>query len=106
MGLLHGRLKTAEKESVMEAFRRGEVNILVSTTVIEVGVDVPNATVMAIEQASVSASRSCTSLRGRVGRGAEQSYCIWSRASSATPAGNVSAPWWIPTMASTSRRWI
>jgi ATP-dependent DNA helicase RecG len=67
VGLLHGRLKTDEKETVMEAFRRGEVKILVSTTVIEVGVDVPNATVMLIE---------LHQLRGRVGRGGEQSYCI------------------------------
>jgi len=76
VGLLHGRMPAADKEASMDRFQRGLTKILVSTTVIEVGVDVPNASVMVIEQAERFGLAQMHQLRGRVGRGAEQSYCI------------------------------
>jgi len=76
MGLLHGRMPPEEKDQVMEAFRRGEIQLLVSTTVIEVGVDIPRATVMIVENAERFGLAQLHQLRGRVGRGGLPGYCI------------------------------
>ena len=74
--LLHGRIPAPEKQEIMERFRRGETNALISTTVLEVGVDVPNATVMLIENAERFGLAQLHQLRGRIGRGEHKSYCI------------------------------
>jgi ATP-dependent DNA helicase RecG len=76
VGLVHGRLKAEERDGVMRRFRSGELKVLVATTVIEVGIDVPNATIMVIEHPDRFGLAQLHQLRGRVGRGAEESYCI------------------------------
>ncbi|MDD6200335.1 MAG: ATP-dependent DNA helicase RecG [Firmicutes bacterium] len=76
IALIHGQMKGAEKEAVMAAFARGEADVLVATTVVEVGVDVPNATLMVIEDADRFGLSQLHQLRGRVGRGGSKSYCI------------------------------
>jgi ATP-dependent DNA helicase RecG len=76
IGLVHGRLKPEERDRVMEAFRAGEIAVLVATTVIEVGIDVPNATIMVVENPERFGLAQLHQLRGRIGRGAEESHCI------------------------------
>src|SRR5204862_5295839 len=76
VGCLHGRLKPKDRRALMAAFKARELDVLVATTVIEVGVDVPNATVMIVQEADRFGLAQLHQLRGRVGRGAEQSYCL------------------------------
>ncbi|MEG0751266.1 MAG: ATP-dependent DNA helicase RecG [Oscillospiraceae bacterium] len=76
LGLIHGRMKSGEKERVMSSFARGETQVLVSTTVVEVGLDIPNATLMIIENAERFGLSALHQLRGRVGRGASESWCV------------------------------
>jgi ATP-dependent DNA helicase RecG len=76
LGLLHGRMKPGDKQAVMDAFRRGDLHVLVATTVVEVGVDVPNATLMVVENAEQFGLTQLHQLRGRVGRGEHRSVCV------------------------------
>jgi ATP-dependent DNA helicase RecG len=87
LGILHGRLSADDKEVTMRRFQRGEIDVLVATTVIEVGVDVPNATVMVIEHAERFGLAQLHQLRGRVGRGAAKSYCILLTSLKKSPQG-------------------
>ncbi|MGC2213513.1 MAG: ATP-dependent DNA helicase RecG [Silvibacterium sp.] len=86
LGLLHGRLGADDKEVIMRRFQRGEIDVLIATTVIEVGVDVPNASVMVIEHAERFGLSQLHQLRGRVGRGAAKSYCILMTGGRISPA--------------------
>jgi ATP-dependent DNA helicase RecG len=87
VGLLHGRLDADEKEVIMRRFQRGEIDVLVATTVVEVGVDVPNATVMVVEHAERFGLAQLHQLRGRVGRGVAKSYCVLITGARVSPLG-------------------
>jgi ATP-dependent DNA helicase RecG len=87
IGLLHGRMSADEKELTMQQFQRGDIQVLVSTTVIEVGVDVPNATLMVVEHAERFGLAQLHQLRGRIGRGAAKSYCVLMTGGKISPEG-------------------
>jgi len=87
VGLLHGRLDAEEKDETMRKFQQGEIDVLVSTTVIEVGVDVPNATIMVVEHAERFGLAQLHQLRGRIGRGAAKSYCVLMTGGKISPEG-------------------
>jgi len=87
VGLLHGRLDAQEKEQTMRKFKNGEIDVLVSTTVIEVGVDVPNATMMVVEHAERFGLAQLHQLRGRIGRGSAKSYCVLMTGGKISPEG-------------------